>query len=218
MAQEQRGRRHWDGGSDSRQGSGSGSDIEIDLDDVVSVSASSVEEGEIRSTPPSSVQPTSSRSAFKPYISVLDTITSVASPSPSFSSAKRRMRSSTSPSAQERRSPPKRLPPWRNALGRAYFVLHPDFDASGSAAAAQIAAGEEATYRILLERAFADFSDIPVGSDVPIDNLQDTLDVIVDSEPKRFSFPGEVTTTYDTVAVPLKSKHGGKGRGKAVQM
>lgn len=219
MAPEQFGGRAREGGSDG----GSASDIDIDVeDDDVSISASSVEEGEIRSTPPSSAQPSmSSRSAFKPYISVLDTlVSSVTTSNPSTPSAKRLKRSPISSSAQERSS--KRLPPWRNALGRAYFAIDPEFDPSGLSSTVHVAPGEEDAYRTLLEGAYANFSEIPVGSDVPIDDKDndndDTLDVIIDSEPKRYVFPGETITSYDTATIQPKSTPRSKGLSNAVQM
>lgn len=216
MAPDKCTQRAGDGGPEGDRDSGNGIDIEID--DDVSMSTSSVEEGEIRSTPPSSVHPsTSSRSAFKPYISVLDTITSPETSSkPARSISKRLKRSSASSPIADR--PSKRFPPWRNALGRAYLALDPVCAASGSTSNDQISPDEEDAYIALLQRAYANFSDTPVGSDVPVDEDDDLLDVIVDSEPRRFVFPGETITSYDTVAAASSTTPRHKGRPGAVQM
>ena len=88
------------------------------------------------------------------------------------------------PRKSRRKAPEEESPPWRQPLGLAFLRSH-------SSSPTSTGEHDHPKYLALLQKTFAGFSDVPVGSDVPIEDL---------SAPKRLGFEAE----WDVDVVPMR--------------
>ncbi len=96
-----------------------------------------------------------SREAFKPYRSILKSISAPTRPGDSEYPVKKRKIG-------------KQLPPWRRPDGTAFFLLNSEFARLYGEA---IPLGEENMYALLVERMFRNFTSEKAGSDVEVEGI-----------------------------------------------
>ncbi|ORX36787.1 hypothetical protein BD324DRAFT_468822 [Kockovaella imperatae] len=98
-------------------------------------------------------------------------------------------------------TPPPSPPPWRSALGRAFFLLNSSFAHVSGENIANGANGDR--YLALLKKSFRAYSDIPVGSDVLVEHAfphgcsTKEIEWEVDIVPARGLLEGDQDIQYD---------------------
>lgn len=138
--------------------------------------------------------------SFRPYVSIVPASFTSSPPSTPLITPK-------SPLSAESQFLVKRrkisaIPPWRSAIGRGFFALD---DASGHDY--NVLPSEEEIYLDLLVQAYRGFSDIAVGSDVPVEGPEEVGDWSVDVEPKRGVVEGDQEVLYNTSDLNDTSPH-----------